>query len=245
MKHYISIGVDYQQDFKEGGALAVEGGQKAVEAYLRLIEHKVPSDYSADENSASPEDKTAHYKSFIKEAILTKDSHPYNHCSFKFINPEGLWPWHCVEHTEGAAICDPIIKTLAMNGIPYGVVGKGQNPNEENYTAFRFVFVNDYMYTYSLAPDFNPTGNVLDFLRDPDDVEENFNEIIISGIAGDYCVLETVKAMIDMDPIIYLPGVASIDGGKALNDYIEEHHLRIMDENFNIVRSTSGVEVLE
>lgn len=229
MKHYISIGVDYQKDFTEGGALGVDGGNKAVEAYLGLIEHKV-------------EDGDNGLVSFIKEVILTKDAHPADHCSFKHVNPDsGLWPWHCVEHTEGSAICDPIIKTIATNGIQYGVVCKGQRKNEENYTAFRFVFSNQDLYSYSLAPDFKPSGNLLEFLRDPNSDEDEFDEVIISGIAGDYCVLETVKAMIDMDPIIYLPGVASIDGGKALNDYIASHDLRVMDKDFVIERYSKTV----
>lgn len=227
MAHYISIGVDYQNDFCEGGALAVEGGKKAVEAYIKLLNHKVTN-------------KENEEVSFVNETILTGDQHPTNHCSFKDVNPEtGLWPWHCVEHTSGAAIADPIIKTLADNKIPYGFVGKGQLEDQENYTAFRFVFKNEDMYTYSMAPHFEPSGYVLDFLRDPEDEDEYFNEIIISGIAGDYCVLETVKAMIDMDPIIYLPGVASIDGGKALSEYIKDKNLRVMDENFNITRGIS------
>ena len=218
MKHYIAIGVDYQTDFVEGGSLAVEGGNEASKKFIDLL------NYEADG------------KHLVGECILTKDSHPHNHCSFK---PSGIWPWHCVADTVGAAIVDPIIPTLAKNDIPYGVVAKGQNKDEENYTAFRFVFKNKDLYSYSMAPDFDPAGNLLEFLRDPEYDDEKFDEIIISGIAGDYCVLETIKAMIDMDPIVYLPGVASIDGGKALSEYIKDKNLRVMDENFNITRGIS------
>ena len=220
MRHYIFIGVDYQVGFCEGGSLPVEGGKKAVSAASKLLNYKADGEQ------------------LIKEAIWTKDAHPACHCSFKDVNPEtGLWPVHCVEHTVDGAIMDPLIMDCAKNKIPYGVVGKGQNVDEENYTAFRFVFRNGDMYTYSLAPNFDPTTNTLDFIQDHDDAEEYYNELIIGGIAGDYCVLETVKAFIDMDPIIYLPGIASIDGGKAINEYIKEHHLRVMDENFNIKRT--------
>jgi len=218
MKHYIAIGVDYEIDFVEGGSLAVEGGNEASKKFIDLLNYKVDD------------------KFFIDECILTKDSHPHNHCSFK---PQGLWDWHCVADTVGAAIVDPIIPTLAKNNIPYGVVAKGQNKDEENYSAFRFVFKNKDLYSYSMAPKFEPSGNLLEFLRDQEDEDEEFDEIIICGIAGDYCVLETLKAMIDMDPIVYLPGVASIDGGKALEDFIKEKNLRYMTEDFVIVRPSS------
>lgn len=234
MKHYIFIAVDYQVGFCEGGNLAVNGGKKAVAAASELLNHKV----ALNDNQAESEN-------LIKEVIFTKDAHPATHSSFKDFNPEGLWPVHCVEHTVDGAIMDPLIYDCAKNGIPYGVVGKGQNIDEENYTAFRFVYKNQDLYTYSLAPNFDPTKNTLDFIQDPDDKEEYYNELVIGGIAGDYCVLETIKAFIDMDPIVYLPGIASIDGGKALNDYIKEHDLRIMDESFNIISSIEYLNTLK
>ena len=61
-------------------------------------------------------------------------------------------------------------------------------------------------------------------LRIPEDTE-----LVICGIAGDYCVLETIK---NLWPIwdrlsIYLPGIASIDGGTTLQKFIKENKLNI------------------
>jgi len=235
MKHYILIAVDYQYGFKEGGALGVEGATNAIEAASKLLNYRVmKTEKSTDELSYRDGDKVNHTESFIKEVIFTRDGHPANHCSFK--SQGGEWPIHCVEYTMGSAIVDPLIYDCIQNGIPYGVATKGQDPNVENYSAFRFVMRNGDMTTFSLAPDFKPTGNVLDFIQDPEDVEENYNEIIISGIAGDYCVYETVQNMKEVDPIVYLPGVASIDGGDKLKKLIKDLNLRVMDEDFRITR---------
>jgi nicotinamidase-related amidase len=235
MKHYIFIAVDYQYGFKEGGSLGVDGATKAIEAASKLLNHRVPKDKeTCDEQSHSDRDTTKHEESFIKETIFTRDGHPANHCSFK--HNGGEWPVHCVEYTMSSAIVDPLIFDCIHNGIPYGVVTKGQDPMVENYSAFKYVMKNDDLHTFSLAPDFNPVGNVLDFMQDKDDVEENYNEIIIGGVAGDYCVYETVDTMKALDPIVYLPGIASIDGGEKLNKLIKDLNLRVMDETFSIKR---------
>ena len=48
-------------------------------------------------------------------------------------------------------------------------------------------------------------------------------------VAGDYCVINTIK---NLQPIwdrlsVYLPGIASIDGGTALQEFIKENKLNI------------------
>ena len=63
------------------------------------------------------------------------------------------------------------------------------------------------------------------FVSNPPYIPEN-EDVVICGLAGDYCVLETIKALIDLKPIIMLDGIASIDGGEKLNNYIKEHNLK-------------------
>jgi nicotinamidase/pyrazinamidase len=66
--------IDVQNDFMEGGALAVPDAA----AILPFINERIASaDYPL--------------------AIATQDMHPENHVSF------GLWPVHCVQATRGAA----------------------------------------------------------------------------------------------------------------------------------------------
>ena len=61
-------------------------------------------------------------------------------------------------------------------------------------------------------------------LRIPKDIE-----FVVCGVAGDYCVLRTIE---NLWPIwdrlsIYLPGIASIDGGTTLQKFIKENKLNI------------------
>lgn len=51
--------------------------------------------------------------------------------------------------------------------------------------------------------------------------------MVVCGIAGDYCVLETLKNIVALRGStlgikVFLRGVASIDGGKALADYMAQ-----------------------
>ena len=51
---------------------------------------------------------------------------------------------------------------------------------------------------------------------------------LVCGIAGDYCVKETLKNLYEKSPnniFVFEDGIASIDGGKALNEYVEEKHI--------------------
>lgn len=65
---------------------------------------------------------------------------------------------------------------------------------------------------------------LLDFESDPD------NEIRVVGIAGDYCVYETICSLIAMgyadNIIVDTKYIASIDGGDKLVELIKEHNLK-------------------
>ena len=93
-KHALII-VDLQKDFLPGGALAVPGGDKIVPVIHEVLE-----------------------KNSWDCIVMTQDWHPAGHVSFAR-NHEGrhvldvielpygmqmLWPVHCVEGTDGAAI---------------------------------------------------------------------------------------------------------------------------------------------
>ena len=57
-------------------------------------------------------------------------------------------------------------------------------------------------------------------------------DIIVCGIAGDYCVMNTIKNLLkykgplDLNISIYKDGIASIDGGKALDEFVKENNLK-------------------
>jgi nicotinamidase/pyrazinamidase len=71
------IVVDVQNDFCEGGALAVPDGDAVLEPINRLMEQ---SDF----------------------VVATRDWHPSDHGSF--VAQGGPWPPHCVQESEGAQL---------------------------------------------------------------------------------------------------------------------------------------------
>ena len=115
------IVVDMQNDFCEGGALAVPGAGAVVPMVNRLI---------------------ARYDNIV----LTQDWHPAGHASFasswsdgqpfstvKFpYGPQILWPDHCVQGTPGAAFHPELNVTKAQV-----IVRKGHHKGIDSYSAFR------------------------------------------------------------------------------------------------------------
>jgi nicotinamidase/pyrazinamidase len=118
----------------------------------------------------------------FRRVIFTQDWHPPGHVSFASRHPGGrvfdriplpsgeqvLWPDHCVEGTPGAAFHPGLdVPTDAT------IVRKGVRRNIDSYSAF---FENDRQ---------TPVG--LDALLRASGVRD----IILAGLATDYCVLHT------------------------------------------------------
>lgn len=141
------------------------------------------------------------------EVIYTMDYHPYDHCSFK--ENGGIWPIHCVSNTEGASLPIELIK-LNPN---YQIWYKGFNKDKEEYGAFAD---NPVIRNYRLYNEIKHTNNC---------------EYIVCGIAGDYCVLETLKNLLKLVPKsqikVFTSGIVSIDGGDKLNQFIAQEKLNI------------------
>jgi nicotinamidase/pyrazinamidase len=151
----VLIVVDAQRDFCPGGALAVPGGDAIMPLINRLAR------------------RFAH-------VILTQDWHPPGHASFASAHPgqrpfetielaygpQTLWPDHCVQGTDGAAL-HPAIE------IPHAelVVRKGYHAGIDSYSAFR---ENDRK---------TPTG-LAGYLR-----ERGIERVTLCGLATDYCVM--------------------------------------------------------
>jgi nicotinamidase/pyrazinamidase len=111
--------------------------------------------------------------------VLTQDWHPAGHSSFASSHdgkspyelidmpygPQVLWPDHCVQGSEGAALCVDLNVTRAN-----AIIRKGMNQAIDSYSAF---FENDQK---------TPTG--LDgYLKSLGVVE-----ITMAGLATDFCV---------------------------------------------------------
>lgn len=148
----------------------------------------------------------------VDRVIFTADWHPANHCSFK--RNGGKWNDHCVQFSKGAAIHDLLLYGCIGAGIPYKVITKGTLVNSEEY-GIKVAPVSRWLKHHTV---YSRSVNV--------DVSPN-EQIVVCGLAGDYCVLETLKNLEPIKPMLYLDGVASLDGGVKLNEYIEFNNITI------------------
>ena len=149
--------------------------------------------------------------------IFTKDSHGLKHCSFK--ENGGIWPVHCVWNSIGEGIPVELLKAAK----DYGIVTKGGNDNEEEYGAFS----DDMEFFFHIECAVDPDGT---FNKLGGEFCDDVDELVVCGVAGDYCVIETLKNIIEHIGAnkvkVYLDGVVSIDGGEKLNNFIKENNIK-------------------
>ena len=187
-KKCIALCVDFQNDFISG-SLPVEGGEKAMINVANYLAEK-------------PHDAV----------LLTVDFHPITHYSFKSNGSDvGIWPNHCVQYSEGAAIPDYLLnKAFSKEFSKHTqILCKGTNPMIEEYS----ILDNPYSKLY-LEGLFSIIG------------KDNL-EIEIMGLAGDICVLETIKGLCSLglkdNLVVMTDCIASIDGGRTLDDFCQEN----------------------
>lgn len=151
------------------------------------------------------------------EVIFTVDWHPLNHCSFA--ENGGQWPMHCLQHTKGALIAPLLMSAVIKDKIEYKVIVKGEKPYVEEYSAF----TNKIPYESSGITTFESMTS-----EDVLTVKQS-DEIVICGLAGDYCVLDSLKDLRDVwsQTLVYLDGIASIDGGTKINEFVKENNIKV------------------
>lgn len=88
----------------------------------------------------------------------------------------GQWVDHCLQFTDGAAIADPLVRSCVRLGIPYQVITDKRG--------------------YYLAQ------TATDSCRIP----KRPMNIVVCGLAGDYCVIETLKNLKPLLPSVYIEG---------------------------------------
>lgn len=127
-----------------------------------------------------------------QRVVYVTDAHPVDHCSF--LEQGGIWPSHCVQGTHGADIHEKFYKDVVDSANrpdrQRNIYRKGTMQDKEQYSGFEAV---------------NAFGTML-----KDDVPE---EIIISGIATEYCVKNTLMDFLNDGHKIQLllSGLAYVD----------------------------------
>ena len=140
--------IDFQNDFCDGGALAVPDGDEIAE---RVNELAASGDFDL--------------------VVATRDWHPPDHGSFS--ERGGPWPVHCVRETTGAEL-HPALDRSHIDV----VVDKGQNPGTEGYSGFDETGLAallrergiDAVTIVGLATDYCVKNTALDALREGFDV---------------------------------------------------------------------------
>lgn len=163
------IVVDLQPDFMPGGALAVAEGDALVAPIRALVR-----------------------AGRFGLHVATQDWHPEGHVSFAgshegrepldvielYGHPQVLWPEHCVQGTEGAALHPDMDWTLIE-----AVIRKGTDPASDSYSGFR----NNW------DPDgHRPATGLAGYLK-----ERGIDTVVVCGLARDYCVKWTAEDAAD------------------------------------------------
>ncbi|AHG63330.1 nicotinamidase [Advenella mimigardefordensis] len=161
LPHSALILVDIQPDFMAGGPLACEQADTIVAPVQAIL----------------AQNRFAHY-------VATQDWHPGGHISFAsshsgskpfdsialYGHPQVLWPDHCVQGTNGAAL---------HSGINWDrmhvIVRKGADSAVDSYSAFR--------ENYNQAGE-RPATGLTGWLKD-----RQVQDVYIAGLARDVCVL--------------------------------------------------------
>lgn len=146
--------------------------------------------------------KIAAITSSYDAIIFTLDWHPGNHCSFA--KEGGMWPQHCVAYTQGAGLADEFSEILAQGEGRVQFFFKAQRRNEEQYGAFEGISENSVVYSWL----------------------SSCESVDICGIAGDYCVKETLKNVLKIAKKAKVGAlmecISSIDGGEIFENFISE-----------------------
>ncbi|WP_245391788.1 nicotinamidase [Salinicola aestuarinus] len=159
------IVVDVQPDFMPGGALACTEGDAILPGIEWLLGQHA-----------------------FGHVVATQDWHPTRHVSFASSHPphqpfeaiehfghsQTLWPDHCLQKSEGAAL-HPAIDWSACDVI----IRKGTHPRIDSYSAFR----------NNVGPDGQrPATGLAGWLRD-----RGVTDVYLCGLARDVCVLWTAE----------------------------------------------------
>lgn len=140
----------------------------------------------------------------VDHIVVTMDCHPLDHMSFE--EQGGPWPPHCMKYSEGAAIWAPLFQGIESKsrGSKIHFIEKGRERDREEYSAFERHY-----------------PRVLDQAK----------TIYLSGIAGNVCVLNSLRDLADhglsKKLVVITDASPSLDDGCALAKMIEQTGVRV------------------
>jgi nicotinamidase/pyrazinamidase len=201
MKRKIFLLIDPQNDFVEGGSLAVRGGKVALENTAKHLEkhgdeydiilvsldtHN-PTNLGFPGNWTGPAAKELIPGYPFPVDLIGPELRPRNYYTagddIEMIKKQPgfmCWPPHCIKDTPGWLIYEPLEKVLLGLGKKVIFKTKGEDDARDNYSLFHY---GDRGLT-KLAQNFNLW-----------DLKYDDPEIYVAGLAMDFCVFETVKSL--------------------------------------------------
>ncbi|WP_050632313.1 cysteine hydrolase family protein [Bacillus andreraoultii] len=208
-KKILFLGIDFQNDFMENGALGVPGAHEDVKNVTKFLYHNLhkvttiafsldthepiqifhPS-WWVDDNGKYPKPLTI----ISSDDIESGKWHPIYKVeeSKQYVlnlEREGkkklcIWPYHCIEGTFGAALEGQLANLIYFHSVVRGTnvmpIVKGKYPTTEMYGIFR--------------PEYSDTvGENIELLQKM----KEYDQIVIAGEAKSHCVLESVIQLIE------------------------------------------------
>ncbi len=149
--------------------------------------------------------------------FVTQDAHPENHCSFTANG--GIWPVHCVKASSGFEVFKQLQEALsASDNVEY--CQKGTDSAVEQYSIF----------SYNGGQITNPDGRKIISAIE----KASSPTIVVCGIAGDVCVMNTLNDLVQIRKSaegisVAANFTASIDGGEKLNAFCKEKNISIIN----------------
>ena len=149
--------------------------------------------------------------------FVTQDAHPENHCSFTANG--GIWPAHCVKASSGFEVFKQLQEALsASDNVEY--CQKGTDSAVEQYSIF----------SYNGGQITNPDGRKIISAIE----KASSPTIVVCGIAGDVCVMNTLNDLVQIRKSaegisVAVNFTASIDGGEKLNAFCKEKKISIIN----------------
>lgn len=143
--------------------------------------------------------------------VVTQDFHPTDHSSF--VDNGGTWPAHCVQGTDGVNVYPMLQEVLEGLDMKVEYLHKGDIAEKEEYS----ILQNEV------------SGARVKELT----ISDGFTGIDVCGIASDFCVLETLKDLVQIYPAekirVVMNCVAAVADEEVLPAFMNEKGIEAIE----------------